>query len=126
MGDILYKEECYEIQGAIFRVNKELGSGFLEAVYQECLEKEFTLRNIPYQTQVQLDLVYRNLPLNQKYYADLICYDKIIIEIKAVSILTVQHAAQLMNYLKITGLKLGLLVNFCNYPKAEIKRIIVN
>ena len=120
---ILYKDECYHMQGAVFEVYHEMGCGFLEAVYQECLEKEFTKQSIPFRAQVDLELKYKDEPLKQTYRPDFICYDRIIIELKAVKDITSEHKAQLMNYLKSTGLELGLLVNFGSYPKAEIIRI---
>lgn len=101
-----------------------MGCGFLEAVYQECLEKEFAKRAVPFQSQVELQLNYKDEPLKQAYKPDFICYEKIIIEIKAVKELGAVHKAQLLNYLKVTGLELGLLVNFGSYPKTEIIRIV--
>jgi GxxExxY protein len=101
-----------------------MGSGFLEAVYQECLEKEFLRRDIPFRAQPELNLMYKGEILAQKYRADFICYETIIVELKAVSATTHEHHAQLHNYLKATGLKLGLLVNFGNYPKATVERIV--
>lgn len=123
MGDILYAEECFKIQGAIFEVYKELGCGFLESVYQEALSLELKDRLIPYEEQKVLNVIYKGKCLKQIYKPDFICYDKIIVEIKAVSNLTKEHEAQLHNYLKATNTKLGLLVNFGHFPKAEIKRI---
>ncbi len=120
---VLFPDECFTIQGAIFDVYTEMGCGFLEAVYQECLEKEFTNRTIPFQPQVELQLNYKGEPLKQTYKPDFICYEKIIVEIKAVKELGAEHKAQLLNYLKATGLELGLLVNFASYPKTEIIRI---
>ena len=125
MGDLLYEEESYQIRGAIFQVNKIMGSGFLEAVYQECLEKEFRLKGIPFSAQHNINISYKGEELLQQYKADFVCYDKIILEIKAVKNLEDIHLAQVMNYLKATGFKLGLLVNFHSHPKAEIKRIIL-
>ena len=122
---ILYKEEGFAIQGAIFEVYREMGAGFLEAVYQECLEKEFDRRNIPYQRKVELSLTYKGEPLVKTYEADLICYGKIILELKAVKEVGNEHRAQLFNYLKATNLRLGLLVNFGHYPKATVERIIL-
>jgi len=122
--EILFKDECFRINGCIYAVNKKLGSGFLEAVYQEALEIELKRDNIPYISQKELNILYDGIPLTQKYYADLICYEKIIIEIKAVSKINDQHKAQLMNYLTATGLRLGLLVNFHSFPKAEIIRVV--
>ena len=121
---IIYKEESYLIQGAIFEVYRELGAGFLEAVYQECLEKEMRSQQIPFESQPTLALFYKQEKLNTTYRPDLICYDKIIIELKAVKDTTDEHRAQLHNYLKATGLRLGFLVNFGHYPKATIERII--
>jgi len=124
LSDILFKNECFLIQGAIFEVHNEMGNGFLEAVYQECLEKEFKIRHIPFQAQYPLTLLYKGEKLVQKYIPDFICYNnKIIIEIKAVKELLPEHQAQLLNYLKVTNLKLGLLINFGAYPKAEIMRM---
>ena len=121
---IIYKEESYLIQGAIFEVYRELGAGFLEAVYQECLEKEMRSQQIPFESQPMLALFYKQEKLNTTYRPDLICYDKIIIELKAVKDTSDEHRAQLHNYLKATGLRLGFLVNFGHYPKATIERII--
>jgi len=122
---ILYKEESYAIQGAIFEVYREMGTGFLEAVYQECLEKELRKRGISFIAQKELLLYYKGEQLEQTYKPDLICYDKIIVELKAVKEIAPEHKAQVFNYLKATGLKLGLLVNFSHYPKVEIERIIL-
>jgi len=125
MTDLLFKEECYLIQGAIFEVYKELGPGFLESVYQECLEKEFAAQNIPFQSQAELAIHYKGQKLKQYFKADLICYNSIIIELKACRALDAVHRAQVINYLKATGKKLGLLVNFGTYPKVQIERIIL-
>lgn len=124
-GALLYKEECYQIQGAIFEVYKEIGTGFLESVYQECLEKELSIRNIPFQRQAEIRLAYKGDSLNQYFIADLICFDLILLELKATKSLEPIHRAQILNYLKATGLRLGLLVNFNAYPKAAIERIIL-
>lgn len=120
---IIFKDESYLIQGAIFEVYREIGCGFLEAVYQECLEKEFCFQNIPFVSQQELKLTYKGERLRQTYKPDLICYDKIIVELKAVKEIAPEHKAQVINYLKATGIKLGLLVNFGAYPKATIIRL---
>ncbi len=125
MDNLLYKDECYHIQGAIFEVYREMGCGFLEAVYQECLEREFAARQIPFVAQKELTLVYKHQPLKQIYKPDFVCYEKIIVELKAVTANAPEHKAQLFNYLKASGLKLGLLVNFGHYPKVEIDRIVL-
>lgn len=122
---ILYKEESYDIQGAIFEVYREMGCGFLESVYQECLEREFKDRKIPFVSQRELILLYKGKKLEQIYKPDFICHDKVIIELKAVKEIAPEHEAQLFNYLKATGLHVGLLVNFGHYPKAQVKRVIM-
>ncbi len=122
---ILYKEECYEIQGAVFEVYREMGCGFLEAVYQECLERELTERHIPFVSQPELTLSYKGNELKQKYQPDLICHGKIIVELKAVKEIAPEHQAQILNYLKATDLRLGLLVNFGCHPKATVQRLIL-
>lgn len=120
----MYKEESYRIRGAVFEVYREMGAGFLEAVYQECLERELRSQQIPFVSQPALDLFYKQEKLNTMYRPDLICYGKIIIELKAVKEIADEHRAQLHNYLKATGFRLGFLVNFGHYPKARIERII--
>jgi len=122
---ILYKDECYQIQGAVFEVYREMGCGFLEAVYQECLERELKLRNIPFVAQSTLQLNYKGEALTQIYKPDLICFDSIVIELKAVSAICGEHQAQVLNYLKGTGMRLGLLVNFGCYPKATVDRLVL-
>ena len=122
---LLYEEETYAIRGALFEVYRELGCGFLEAVYQECLEKEFHLRKIPFVAQQELRLSYKGELLRQIYKPDLICYGSIIVEIKAVSSIRGEHKAQVLNYLKATEMKLALLVNFGCYPKATVERLIL-
>ncbi|MBP1539287.1 MAG: GxxExxY protein [Prevotella sp.] len=109
---IIYKEESANIVGAIFEVHKRLGVGLLEKVYQEALEIELKIRNIPFEREKRYDVYYRNQKLNTNYIADFVCYDKIIVELKAVSELTEAHKAQIRNYLTITGYELGILCNF--------------
>jgi GxxExxY protein len=121
-GKIIFKEESYSIQGAVFEVYREMGCGFLEAVYQECLGKEFARREIPFTAQKELRLMYKDEPLQETYKPDFICHNKIIVELKAVKSIAPEHEAQVLNYLKATGMKLGLLVNFGAYPKAIVKR----
>ncbi len=123
--EMLFREECYAIRGAVYEVYREMGCGFLEAVYQECLEKEFLRRFIPFRSQVDLDLKYKGERLNQRYRPDFICFDAIIVELKAVKDVDNEHRAQLMNYLKATGLRVGLLANFGHYPLATIERKVV-
>lgn len=123
--EILFKDECYEIQGAIFEVYREKGCGFHEAVYQECLEIELGQRGIPFIAQQELKLSYKGRELKQTYKPDLICFGEIIVELKALSATSGEHEAQVMNYLKATGKRLGLLVNFGAHPKATVKRFIL-
>jgi GxxExxY protein len=125
MKEILYKEEVYAVQGAVFEVYREMGCGFLEAVYQECMEKELRSRGVPFEAQRELELVYKGERLSQIYKPDFICHGKIIVELKAVKETTDEHRAQVFNYLKATGLRLGVLVNFGHYPKATVERIIL-
>jgi len=122
--DLLFKDESYLIRGAVFEVYREMGCGFLEAVYQECLQKEFNKQTIPFVPQPALELFYKQEKLDQIYRPDFICYGKIIVELKAVKELSDEHRAQLHNYLKATGLQLGFLVNFGHFPKATIDRIV--
>ncbi|ODS34539.1 MAG: putative orf [Candidatus Scalindua rubra] len=122
---LIYKEESYKILGACFEVYKEKGCGLLEAVYQECLEIEMNLRNIPFSSQAVLTLYYKDRKLKQAYVPDFECYEKIIVELKAVKELRDEHRAQMFNYLRATGFQLGLLVNFGHYPKLEYERIVL-
>lgn len=123
MKDIVFKDESYAITGACFAVYNEKGCGFLEAVYQECLQIEFEHQRIPAIAKTALNLSYRGRTLLQTYQADFVCYGKIILELKAVSALVDAHRAQLLNYLHTTGFELGLLVNFGHYPRLEYERI---
>ena len=109
---IIYKEESYKIIGACFAVHSKLGCGFLEKVYHEALAKELTGRNIPFKNETQLLIKYDDTILEKKYYADFVCYDKIILEIKACDSLNDLHYAQVLNYLSATNFKLGILINF--------------
>ena len=124
MSELLLKDECYQIMGACFEVYKEKGCGFVEPVYQECLEIEFELQDLPAVAQQQLALDYKGRRLKQIYIPDFICFDQIILEIKAVTQLCDEHRSQVHNYLKATGYRLGLLVNFGHYPKVEWERIV--
>jgi GxxExxY protein len=119
---LLFRDEAYAIMGACFAVYRDKGCGFLEAVYQECLEIEFEYCNILAKAKQPLLLTYRGRTLRQVYQPDFICHEKIIVEIKAVSALADEHRAQLLNYLSATGFQLGLLVNFGHCPKLQYER----
>lgn len=109
---MIYKEESYAVTGAAIEVHKQLGCGFLEKVYQEALAVEFDRRGIPYEREKRIEVRYKGVVLQQEYIADFVCYDKIIVELKAVNDLEGVHYAQVINYLKATGYELGLLYNF--------------
>ena len=123
--DILYKDEAYSIIGAAMEVHKELKNGFLEPVYQEALAKEFAIQNIPSEKESLINIYYKGEKLEKYYKADFICYNEIIIELKALNDLTSEHESQLINYLKATNKKLGILINF-GKPSLQYKRIINN
>ncbi|HKS37328.1 MAG TPA: GxxExxY protein [Verrucomicrobiae bacterium] len=122
--ELIYKDECYAIVGACFSVYKDKGCGFLEPVYQECMEIELAHLNIPFVPKPRLELSYRGRRLAKGYEPDFVCYGKIILELKAVERLTDEHRAQVLNYLNATGFKLGLLVNFGHHPQLEWERIV--
>ena len=124
MTELLYKAEVFEIIGAAIEVHKELGHGFLEVVYQEAVQIELTQRNIPFEAQRSLRIRYKDQMLKKEYVADFICYGKIIAELKALDELTGKEESQLLNYLKVTGLRVGLLINFGSVGKLEWKRFI--
>lgn len=122
--DLLYKDEVYAIIGAAMDVYNNLGPGFLEAVYQEAMEIETAARKIPALPEQKLYIEYKGAPLKKFYEADLICYDKIIVEIKAMDKLTSREDAQILNYLKATGMKVGVLINFGAHQNLEWKRLV--
>ena len=121
--ELVFKEEAYKIIGACMTVHRELGCGFLEAVYAEALEVELISQGIPLKREVPISIEYKGKPLKKSYVADFICYDKIILELKAINRLESVHEAQVINYLKATGRKLGILVNF-GEQSLKYKRIV--
>ena len=125
MNTLINENETYAILGACFEVYKEKGCGFLEAVYQECLEIEFSLRNLPSRSLVVLPLWYKGRKLEKTYVADFICFNQVLVELKAVSALTDEHRAQVQNYLHATGLRVALLINFGHFPKVEHERFVL-
>ena len=111
-----YDKELYAIIGAAMEVQNEMGDGFLELVYHEALNIELGLRGIPFETEKPIAINYKGKPLERTYKADLVCYDQIVVELKSVEKLKAEHTAQLLNYLKATGLPMGVLINFGERP----------
>ena len=125
MSEILYKEESYDVMGACFEVYREKGCGFVEPIYHECLAMEFELRGTPAVHHPGLALSYKGRPLKRNYEADFVTHSKILVEIKAVKSLDDAHRVQVINYLKATGFKLGLLVNYGRVGGLEWERIVL-
>lgn len=123
MAELIYEDLTYKIRGALFEVYKHKGCGFLESVYQECLEIELEIQEIPFVAQHPLKLSYKGRPLKQRFIPDFIVDGKIIVEIKASRNITDEYRAQVQNYLRATGYKLALLVNFGHYPQLQVERI---
>ena len=121
MTGLVYKDEVYKIMGAAMEVASELGSGFLEAVYQEALSIELEAHGIPHVPQKRIDIYYKGQRLDKIYVADFCCYGHILVEIKAIKAITPVEIAQILNYLKATEMPLGLLINFGS-PRLEWKR----
>jgi GxxExxY protein len=124
LTDLLFKEEVFQIVGAAMEVYNQLGNGFLEAVYQETLAIEFSLRGIPFLAQPSLKIIYKERVLDQKYVPDFVVYDQIIIELKAIKSIGPNEEAQLLNYLKTSGLRVGVLLNFGAERRLEWSRYI--
>ena len=120
--ELLYKEEVFNIIGAAMEVHNVLGTGFLESIYEEAMIIESKTRNIPCETQVKLPVYYKGEKLDKDFVADYIGYGKIIVEFKCISRLTNIEEAQIINYLKVTGMEVGLLINFGSHGKLEWKR----
>jgi len=123
MNDFLFKEETYLIIGAAMEVHNELGSGFLEPVYQEAFEMELTNQKIPHKREKTINIYYKNEKLKKEYSADFFCFDKIIVELKALNELNSDHESQLLNYLTATNSKVGLLINF-GTKSLQYKRMV--
>ncbi|MEE0454545.1 MAG: GxxExxY protein [Sodaliphilus sp.] len=124
MGEFLLKEECYKIIGAAMTVHSELKNGFLEEVYQQAFAIEMRLQGIPFEREKLLEIFYKGIKLDKKYYADFYCFDKIIVELKAKSQLNNEHIAQTLNYMKATNTKVALLLNF-GEPSFVYKRLVL-
>ncbi len=121
---MLLKQESYRVRKAVYEVNREMGCGFLESVYQECLMAEFENVSIPFVAQPKLKITYKGRHLTQCYIPDFVCYGKIIVELKSVKNLLPEHQAQIINYLRASKLEVGFLVNFGTSPKAQIQRFV--
>jgi len=125
MADLLFKDEVYAITGAMFEVYKAFGTGFLEPVYQEALAVEFTSREIPFEREKPLEIYYKGVLLNKKYCPDFVCFGQIVLELKVLPRLSDIEVAQLLNYLKITRMRLGVLANFGRKGGLEWKRYVL-
>jgi len=123
MPKVIYPDESYAIMGACFEVHNEKGCGFTEPVFQECLEMELEHRRIPFTSQPEMKLGYRGRILSNTFRPDFICYEKIILEIKAVADIVDEYRAQVLNYLNASHFQLGLLINFGTHPKLQVERI---
>lgn len=124
MAELIYKDEVFAIVGAAIEVHRVLGSGFLEAVYQEAMEIECLSKNIPLESQKVLQTRYKQHVLKKEYIADMVCFEKIIVEFKALDKLAGKEESQIINYLKATGYKVGVLINFGSHAKLEWKRFV--
>jgi GxxExxY protein len=125
MTELIFKEETFAVLGAAIEVHKELGSGFLEGVYQEAMEIELADRKVPFEPRKGLAVCYKGKPLRKAYEADLVCFEKIIVELKALDRLSGKEEAQILHYLKASGIKVGLLVNFGSHGRLEWKRFVL-
>ncbi len=123
--ELLFRDEVFRIIGACVAVHKDKGNGFAEPVYQDALEIELELSGIPFDPQRNYQIHYRGRPLKHSYTPDLLCCGQIILELKAARALVDEHRTQVLNYLKVTGLQLGLLINFGSYPRLEWERIVL-
>ncbi len=124
MAELLLKEEVYRVVGASIEVYNQLRAGFSESVYQEAMEWELTDRGIPFARQVPLRIKYKDRVLEKRFIADLICFDSVLVEIKAISQLTDSDEGQVLNYLRATGLRVGVLINFGDFGRLDWHRIV--
>ena len=124
LTQLILKDEVYAIAGAAIEVHRELGPGFLESVYQEAMKLELSARSVPFEAEKPISIEYKGQRLSQKYFADFVCFEQIIVELKALSRLSGSEQAQVLNYLKATGFKVGVLINFGSRGKLEWKRFV--
>ncbi len=126
MSHLLYKDEAYAIVGAAMEVYYRLGVGFAEPIYQECFAMELAHRRIPFESEFPISMYYRDKVLTKTYRPDFLCFEEIIVELKAMQRLGSNEEAQILNYLKVSRKKLGLLINFGSRPKLEWKRYVLS
>ena len=124
MDELVFREEVYAMVGAAIEVHRELGVGFLEAVYQEAMERELALRGIAFEAQRELVIHYKGQPLGKSYVCDILCFGNVLVELKAMDRLTGREEAQVINYLKSSGLLVGVLINFGSHGKLEWRRLV--
>ena len=124
MMELILKDESYAVIGAAMEVHRVLGPGFLEKVYQEAMQLELNALRIPFEAEKPIGIDYKGQCLTQRYYADLVCFEQIIVEMKALKQLSGKEDAQLLNYVRATGFKVGLLINFGSHGKLEHKRFV--
>ena len=124
MAELLLKDEVYAIVGAAIDVYNELGSGFLEAVYQEAMEMELGMRTIPFEPQKELCIYYKGRCLEKKYFADLLCFGSVLVELKVMRQIGSGEESQLLNYLTATGLRVGVIINFGDPGRLDWKRMV--
>ena len=124
MPELIFKEEVYAIVGAAMEVHREKGCGFAEPVYQECMEMELADRGVPFEAQKEMNISYKGRRLKKTYLADFVAFGKIIVELKALDKLTSREESQVINYLKASGLKVAVLINF-GATSLEWKRIVL-
>jgi GxxExxY protein len=126
MSDALFQQEGYDLIAAAFEVYDEQGSGFLEDVYHECLERELSARQISWTSKPPLTIYFKGEPLTKCYYPDMLVFAEVVVELKAARALTAEHEAQLFHYLRATKKRVGYLINFGSHPQLEWKRFLVN
>ena len=125
MNELIFKEEVYRVVGAALEVYNELGSGFLESVYQEAIELELASANIPFQSQVPLRIKYKDQVLKKQFIADLICFGAVLVELRAIDQITKREEAQILNYLRATGLRVAVVINIGDPGRLDWKRLIL-
>ena len=125
MAELIYKDEAYAVVGAAMDVYYTMGIGFLEPVYHAAMIVELGRRRIPFESQKKLDVFYKGVKLDKIYFPDFVCFEEIVVELKVVPRITNIEVAQLLNYLKITRKRLGLLINFGAEPRLEWKRYVI-